>query len=242
MRIVGIIQARMGSTRLPGKVLRPLAGRTVLGRVVRAAQESAALDDLVVATTTDEVDDAVVSEAQRLGVAWYRGSAEDVLARFLGALDEHPADAVMRFSADNPLLDPDIVGTAATVWRAVGELDYLSTAISRSLPLGMDVEIVRAGTLRLIDSLATTHHRTHVTSYVYTHPQQFRILGLTMPPNLSHLRVTVDTPEDWQLVEAAVAHFGDTSASVRKLAEWLTANPEIRQLNANVKQKALTDA
>jgi len=242
MRIVGIVQARMGSTRLPGKVLRPLAGRTVLGRVVRAAHESAVLDDLVIATTTEPADDAVVAEAQRLGVACYRGPVDDVLTRFLGALDEHPADAVMRFTADCPLLDPDIVALAATVWRAVGGLDYLSTAISRTLPRGMDVEIVRAEALRLADRAATTHHRAHVTSYVYSHPQQYRVLGLTLPPDLSDLRLTLDTVEDWNLVEAVVAHFGDSSVSLRKLAEWLATNPQVRQLNAHVRQKALEEA
>jgi spore coat polysaccharide biosynthesis protein SpsF len=242
MRIVGIVQARMGSTRLPGKVLRPLAGRTVLGRVVRAADESAVVDDLVVATTTEPADDAVEAEARRLGVACYRGPVDDVLTRFLGALDEHPGDAVMRFTADCPLLDPDIVSLVAKVWRGVGGLDYVSTAINRCLPRGMDVEIVRAEALRQIDSVATEHHRTHVTSYVYTHPQQYRVLGLTLLPDLSHLRATLDTAEDWRLMEAAVAHFGDTSISLRKLAEWLAANPEIRGLNAHVQQKRLEEA
>jgi spore coat polysaccharide biosynthesis protein SpsF len=242
MRIVGIIQARMGSTRLPGKVLRPLAGRTVLARVVRAAQESAVLDDLVIATTTEPADDAVVAEAQRLGVAWHRGPVDDVLTRFLGALDEYPADAVMRFTADCPLLDPDVVSLAATVWRAVPGLDYLSTAISRCLPRGLDVEIVGAQTLRGIDAVATEHHRTHVTSYVYSHPQQYRVLGLTLPPDLSHLRLTLDTADDWRLIEAVVAHFGDTSVSLRKLAEWLAANPEVGRLNAHVQQKRIEDA
>jgi spore coat polysaccharide biosynthesis protein SpsF len=242
MRIVGVIQARMGSTRLPGKVLRPLAGRTVLARVVRAAQESAVLDDLVIATTTEPADDAVVAEAQRLGVAWHRGPVDDVLTRFLGALDGHPADAVMRFTADCPLLDPDVVSLAATVWRAVPGLDYLSTAISRCLPRGLDVEIVGAQTLRGIDAVATEHHRTHVTSYVYSHPQQYRVLGLTLPPDLSHLRLTLDTADDWRLIEAVVAHFGDTSVSLRKLAEWLAANPEVGRLNAHVQQKRIEDA
>lgn len=242
MRIVGVIQARMGSTRLPGKVLRPLAGRTVLARVVRAAQESAVLDDLVIATTTEPADDAVVAEAQRLGVAWHRGPVDDVLTRFLGALDGHPADAVMRFTADCPLLDPDVVSLAATVWRAVPGLDYLSTAISRCLPRGLDVEIVGAQTLRGIDAVATEHHRTHVTSYVYSHPQQYRVLGLTLPPDLSHLRLTLDTADDWRLIEAVVAQFGDTSVSLRKLAEWLAANPEVGRLNAHVQQKRIEDA
>lgn len=118
-RIVGIVQARMGSSRLPGKVLRPLAGRSVLGRVVRAARDSGVLADLVVATSTDVVDDAVVAECERLGVPCHRGPVDDVLDRFVGALAAHPGDAVMRFTADCPLLDPEIITLVASVYRAV---------------------------------------------------------------------------------------------------------------------------
>jgi spore coat polysaccharide biosynthesis protein SpsF len=106
----------------------------------------------------------------------------------------------------------------------------------------MDVEIIRATTLRALDGLATDYHRTHVTSYVYSHPQQYRVLGLTLPPDLSHLRLTLDTADDWRLIEAVVAHFGDTSVSLRKLAEWLAANPEVGRLNAHVQQKRIEDA
>src|SRR5262245_57949948 len=98
VRTLGIVQARMGSSRLPGKVLLRLAGRSVLGRVVRAAMASEAVDDLVVATTTEADDDEVVAECERLGVAWHRGEAEDVLSRFLGVLKRWPADAVIRFT------------------------------------------------------------------------------------------------------------------------------------------------
>ena len=126
MRIVGVIQARMGSSRLPGKVLRPLAGRTALGRLVRAVQESGAVDDVVVATTAEEIDDPVADEADRLGVPVHRGATDDVLSRFLGALDAHPGDAVMRFTADCPLLDPEIAALGAQVFRSVPGLDYLT--------------------------------------------------------------------------------------------------------------------
>lgn len=239
MRMLGVIQARMGSTRLPGKVLRPLAGNTVLGRVVRAARESGAVDELVVATTVEDVDDAVVAECARLRVAWHRGPVDDVLSRFLGALDAHPADAVMRFTADCPLLDPELVALAGRVFRAVPGLDYLSTSIARMLPRGLDVEVIRADTLRTLDTLAADHHRVHVTSYAYSHPDVFRVLGLTLPPDRSGLRLTLDTPEDWRLVEAVVAHFGDTTVPLPKLVEWLAAHPEVVAYNAHVAQKAL---
>ncbi|WBB52033.1 glycosyltransferase family protein [Verrucosispora sp. WMMD573] len=240
-RIVGIVQARMGSSRLPGKVLRPLAGRSVLGRVVRAAQDSGVLADLVVATSSDSSDDAVVAECDRLGIAWHRGPVEDVLTRFVGALDAHPADAVMRFTADCPLLDPEIVSLVASVYRAVPGLDYASTSIARTLPRGLDVEIIRADALRTVDRLATDHHRVHVTSYAYAHPEVFRVLGVTLTPDRSQLRLTLDTARDWDLVRAVADHFGDVSVPLAKLADWLDGQPALRAINADVRQKRLEE-
>ncbi len=242
LRIVGIVQARMGSSRLPGKVLRPLAGRTVLGRVVRAARDSGVLADLVVATSVDPVDDAVVAECARLDVPVHRGPVDDVLSRFVGALDAHPGDAVMRFTADCPLLDPEIVTLVATVYRAVPGLDYASTSIARTLPRGLDVEIIRADALRTLDRLATDHHRVHVTSFAYAHPELFRVLGVTLTPDRSALRLTLDTDRDWALVRAVVDHFGDVSVPLAKLADWLDGRPELRTLNSSVRQKRLEES
>ncbi|SCL32526.1 spore coat polysaccharide biosynthesis protein SpsF [Micromonospora nigra] len=241
-RIVGIVQARMGSARLPGKVLRPLAGRSVLGRVVRAARDSGVLADLVVATSTDPVDDAVAAECARLDVACHRGPVDDVLTRFVGALDAHPGDAVMRFTADCPLLDPEIVALVATVYWAVPGLDYASTSIARTLPRGLDVEIVRADALRTLDRLATGHHRVHVTSYAYARPELFRVLGVTLTPDRSDLRLTLDTEQDWALLRAVTDHFGDVSVPLAKLADWLDGQPGLRALNAGVRQKRLEES
>jgi spore coat polysaccharide biosynthesis protein SpsF len=241
MRIVGIVQARTGSTRLPGKVLRRLGRETVLGRVVRAARASDRLDGLVVATTEEPDDDAVVAECAGLGVPVHRGPVDDVLTRFLGALDRHPADAVMRFTADCPLLDPQIAALAADVFRGVDGLDYLSTVLPRTLPRGMDVEIIGASALKDLDGVASGFHRTHVTSYVYTHPDSYRLLGLTFPPPADHLRVTLDTLEDWELITRVVAEFGERLVPLRELVGWLDAHPEVRELNAAVEQKALAE-
>jgi spore coat polysaccharide biosynthesis protein SpsF len=242
MRMAGIIQARMGSSRLPGKVLLPLAGRSVLGWVVRAARESAALDDLVVATTTEACDDAVVAECERLGVAWHRGPVDDVLTRFVGAVRARPCDAVMRFTADCPLLDPQLIRTAATVFRGLPGLDHLGTGIPRTLPRGLDVEIIGVPALGRLDRIATGHHRVHVTSYAYTHPTEFEIMGLTFAPAAADLRVTLDTAEDWELIQAVASKFGDTVVPYRDLIGWLELNPEVRALNAEVRQKELAEA
>ena len=242
MRIVGIVQARMGSTRLPGKTLRTLGGRTVLARVVRAARESEAVDDLVVATGTEPIDDQIVAECERLGVACHRGDPDDVLTRFVHALAAHPGDAVMRFTADSPLLDPSIIALVGRVFRAVPGLDYSSTSLGHTLPLGLDVEIIAADTLRTLDRLATGAHRIHVTSYAYTHAELFRVLGIALPPDRSALRLTLDTEQDWRLMEAVVDAFGDACVPLAKLADWLDAHPRVRELNSAVRQKALDEA
>jgi spore coat polysaccharide biosynthesis protein SpsF len=241
MTTLGIIQARMGSSRLPGKVLRRLGGRTVLERVVRAAQAGGVLDELVVATTIEAADDAVVAECEAIGVPCFRGPVDDVLTRFLGVLDEVDSDVVMRFTADCPLLDPHLVALAHRVFAAA-EVDYLTTSIARTLPRGLDVEVVRTPALRAIDPLATEHHRTHVTSYIYTHADDFDVIGLTMQPDLSHLRLTLDTEDDWKLMEAIVEQFGDEPVSVRALAGFLAGRPDLIELNAHVMQKALVQA
>jgi spore coat polysaccharide biosynthesis protein SpsF len=241
MTSLGIIQARMDSSRLPRKVLLKLGGRTVLERVVRGARQSGVLDQLVVATTAEPADDAIVEECERIGVPSYRGPVDDVLGRFLGVLDQHESDVVLRFTADNPLIDPAIISLAHRVFLASGA-DYLSTSLAHTLPRGLDVEMVRTPVLRQIDELATDHHRVHVTSYVYTHAEQFEVIGLTLQPDLSHLRLTLDTEDDLKLILSIVDHFGDEPVDIKTLATWLASRPDLVELNAHVLQKALVQA
>ena len=241
MTSLGIIQARMDSSRLPRKVLLKLGGRSVLERVVRGAQQSGVLDELVVATTIEEGDDAIVEECAAIGVPCHRGPVDDVLARFLGVLDEHESDIVLRFTADNPLIDPAIIRRAHQVFVAAGA-DYLTTSLGHTLPRGLDVEMVRTPVLKQIDALATDHHRVHVTSYIYTHADDFDVIGLTLQPDLSHLRLTLDTEDDWKLIEAIFDHLGDEPVALKSLAAWLTSRPDLVELNAHVLQKALVEA
>lgn len=237
--VVGVIQARTGSTRLPGKVLVPLAGLSVLGWVVRAARRAECVDELVVATTTEPADDAVVAECERLGVEVARGPVHDVLGRFLLATESWKPDAVARFTADCPLLDPDLAAAAVAAWRAAPWLDYVSTAMPRCVPRGMDVEVVRGETLRGLDDVAEAHHRTHVTSAVYTQPEKYRLLGLRLQPDSSDLRVTLDTEDDLRFIEAVVAELGDQPPSLPELVAFLRSRPDLVGLNAHVEQKQL---
>lgn len=239
MRINAVIQARAGSTRLPGKVLADLGGRPVLEWVVRAARAANRIHEVIVATSTLPGDDAVADLAESLGVPVVRGSEDDVLSRFIAALDAHPADAVIRLTADCPLLDPTLIDAVAGAWAAAPGNDYVSTVLVRSLPRGLDVELVTAQALRAVDRMATGHDRVHVTSGVYADPKAFSLLGICVTPAADDLRVTLDTPEDLVLLRALVAELSDTPPSWRDVVAILRARPDLVAINAAVQQKPL---
>jgi spore coat polysaccharide biosynthesis protein SpsF len=238
---IAIVQARMGSSRLPGKVLRELGGRTVLSWVVRAARDSEAIEQVVVATTNDGADAAIVQECTTEGVPCVRGPSDDVLARFLLALEHHPADTVVRLTADCPLLDPAVIRMAVNAHEG-GDVEYVSTLHPRSLPRGLDVEVVAADALRRADARATGAHRAHVTSFVATHPESFRVANLSFAPPADDLRVTIDTDDDARLLDAVVGLLGDRPPSWGELVALLRARPDLVRINAHVRQKALEEA
>ena len=239
MRIIAVIQARAGSTRLPAKVVADLGGRPVLEWVVRAARAASRVDEVVVATSTLAEDDMVADLALSLGVAVVRGSEDDVLSRFVAALDAHPADALVRLTADCPLLDPTLIDAIAGAWAAAPTHDYISTVLVRSLPRGMDVELVTAQALRAVDRMATGHDRVHVTSAVYADPTAYRLLGLCVTPPANDLRVTLDTPADLVLLRALVAELPDAPPAWRDVVALLRARPDLVAINAGVEQKPL---
>ena len=242
MRTVAVVQARMGSTRLPGKILRPLGDRPVLGWVLRAASAATHVDTVVVATTTETDDDATEAFCRDHGVPVHRGSVDDVLTRFLGALDrEAPdADTVVRLTADCPLLDPALVDAAVGSFAAA-DVDYLATTQPRSLPRGLDIEVVSAATLREAGDAATGVERVHVTPFVYQHPDRFRLAGLVFHPDSSDLRVTLDTVEDAALLDALIDRLGDRLIPWREVVTALREHPELVALNAEVRQKELAE-
>jgi spore coat polysaccharide biosynthesis protein SpsF len=239
MRINAVIQARTGSTRLPGKVLEDLGGRPVLEWVVRAAQAATQVDTVIVATSTMAGDDGVADLAESLGVPVVRGSEDDVLSRFVAALDAHPADAVVRLTADCPLLDPTLIDAVAGAWAASPSHDYVSTVLVRCLPRGMDVELVSARALREVDGIAVGHDRVHVTSRVYAQPSEYRLLGLCVTPPANDLRVTLDTKEDLALLRALVVELPDQPPAWSEVVRILRARPDLVAINSGVEQKPL---
>jgi spore coat polysaccharide biosynthesis protein SpsF len=239
MRINAVIQARAGSTRLPAKVLADLGGRPVLGWVVRAARAASLVDEVIVATSTLAGDDVVADLAESLGARVVRGSEDDVLSRFVAALDAYPADAVVRLTADCPFLDPTLIDAVAGAWAAAPTLDYVSTVLVRSLPRGMDIELVTAGALRSVDRMAVGHDRVHVTSGVYADPTAYRLLGVCVTPAADDLRVTLDTAEDLVLLRALVSLLADAPPSWRDVVATLRASPDLVAINAGVEQKPI---
>jgi spore coat polysaccharide biosynthesis protein SpsF len=240
-RLIAVVQARTGSTRLPRKVLRDLGGRPVLAWVVGAAQHSGVCDEVVVATTTDGADDEVAALATALGARVVRGSVDDVLSRFVlaaDAVDAQPTDGIVRLTSDCPLLDPRIIAMCAPAF-APRRVEYVTTDHEHTVAHGFDVEIVSVDALRRLDSLATGADRTHVTSYIGSHPAEFRIASVALDSPCADLRVTLDEPADAELIEAVVAELGDDATNWRAVVALLRSRPDLVALNAHVAIKPI---
>jgi spore coat polysaccharide biosynthesis protein SpsF len=203
-----VVQARTGSTRLPGKVLADVAGRPML-RFMLDRLTGLTVDELVVATSALEQDDAVADVAAGAGVPVVRGPEQDVLARFALALEQHPANLLVRLTADCPLADPQLVGDAVALALATGA-DYVSNSLVRTYPDGLDVEVVTAAALREAMAEATDPvEREHVTPFVYRRTSRYRLAALCTDEELGAERWTVDTAADLDRIRAMVAALDD---------------------------------
>lgn len=206
---VAIVQARMGSTRLPGKVMKPLAGRPMLELIVERLAEIASLDRQVVATSVEKVDDVIAELVESLPeTELYRGSEEDVLRRFHRAASVADAGIVLRVTADNPLVDPPM-GERLLQMVAEEDCDYAANNLTPTFPVGLDLEAFTFEALEEAHRQASSPcHREHVTPYLREHPEQFEHCSLTLDWDLSHLRFTVDTREDYERMRAILDAHG----------------------------------
>ena len=242
MRVVAIIQARMGSTRLPGKVLLDLAGEPMLARVVNRTQRVQALDEVVVATTMKSDDDAIVDLCDERVWPCFRGSEEDVLDRYYHAAIAHQADVVVRITSDCPLIEPEIVDRVVREFLDLQpRLDYACNVLPRrTFPRGLDTEVM------LFDVLEQAWcedrnpaWREHVTPYIQRNHDLFRIHGVMNGVDYSHIRWTVDTPEDLAFVRRIYDYFGHDRFSWREVLAVLEQHPEWLEINRRVKQKVV---
>ena len=240
MKVVAIVQARMGSTRLPGKVLKNIEGETMLARVVQRLSRSRLIDEILIATTDRVADDAIVEECQRCSVQVFRGDEQDVLDRYFRASQQSKAEAVVRITSDCPLIDPEV--TDKTIAAFLKEMPaYASNCIVRTYPRGIDTEVLTVQALeRCWRTANQPYQRTHVTPYIYEHPDEFRILSVTGEKDFSQHRWTVDTPEDLEFVRAIYARLKDhDDFGAPDVLELLDREPALLELNHSVAQKAL---
>lgn len=245
MKTVAIIQARMGSTRLPGKVLLPLAGRSVLEHTISRVRACHLLDGVVVATTVGAADDAIAAEAYRCGATVFRGSEPDVLTRYYQAAVQEGAKRIVRVTSDCPLFDGQLLRKMLERFKqrsALGRIDYLSNTLERTFPRGLDAEVFTFEALKeAYDKAATPAEREHVTPYLYNHPEKFALENFASEKDLSAYRWTLDTAEDYQMIGAICSSLCRLGAqfSTFDVLEFLAAHPEIVALNAHVEQKTL---
>ena len=245
-RTIAIIQGRMSSSRLPGKILLDIAGKPMLQHMVERTRLAKTVDQVVVATSTDPSDDPVEEFCREFGVPFYRGSQADVLDRFYQAAHLFQAGTVVRLTADCPLLDPVLVDETVSLFRSSGAdftANRLPPPFHRTYPIGLDTEVCSFAALERAWKEATAlHDREHVLPYLYEVEGRFRVAVLNYHQDYGSLRWTVDTPADLELVRQVYIRLGE-----RADFNWLDVlavfekEPELAQINAGVQHKSMFD-
>ncbi|MDF1793945.1 MAG: glycosyltransferase family protein [Thalassobaculaceae bacterium] len=241
MTTAAVIQARMTSTRLPGKVLMPAAGRPMLAHQIARVRRAESVGAVCVATTTNAADDPVATLAESEGVAVFRGSEHDVLDRFVRAAESVGADVAIRLTGDCPLSDPTLIdAVVGAFWDSDPAADYATNSFPRTWPIGLDVEVASLVALRTANAEATdSYDREHVMPFLYRQPERFRIARHPSAEDLSGYRWTLDEHSDYALLvrilEALVPE--NPGFGWRDVIALLDAHPEWRTLNAGVGQK-----
>lgn len=238
MTVAIITQARMTSTRLPGKVLLEAAGRPMLQHHLDRLAPTGL--PVIVATTTNAADDPVVALAVEAGVAVTRGSEGDVLSRYALAIREHAPTTVVRVTSDCPLIDGEIIRAGVEAFLAADDPAlYASNTLTRTYPQGLDFEIFSAAALLEADAQATEPaHREHVTPWLYTGPDRPR-LNLPWDRDASSYRITLDTADDLTLLRTLIEEYDAARLDAAGIVAVLDAHPELAALNAHVAQKKL---
>jgi spore coat polysaccharide biosynthesis protein SpsF len=244
--IIAIIQARMGSSRLPGKVLKNICGRPMLEWVVQRAKRSTLISELVVAITSDPLDDVLEGYCQDQSIPYFRGSSADVLDRYIQAARKFHADVIVRLTADCPFIDPDLIDQTLSAFFKSGAdfaANRLPPPYHRTFPIGLDVEVASMSALeKTWENASALFEREHVMPYIYQHLDLFRIKIIDYFIDYGAYRWTVDTNKDLEFIQA-VANAMDCGLDFSWLdvIELLKAHPDLMKINAQVKHKSFTD-
>lgn len=245
-KVVAIMQARIASTRLPGKVLADIEGEPMLAREINRALRAELVDELVVATTNESEDDLIAEFCSDRGYAYYRGSSLDVLDRFYEAAKLHQAEIAVRLTGDCPLIDPSLIDQTVAAFRAADPpVDFATNRLpyEKTFPVGTDTEVCAFAALEQTWVEATLpHHREHVMPYLYEEPTRFRTLLVRSEQDFSQYRWTVDTEEDLDVIRRIFGHFGGRDDfSWTEVLDLYESQPQLMSLNAEVKHKSQFD-
>ena len=241
MKVVAIVQARIGSTRLPGKVLKDISGKPMLWYLISRLKYSTRTDDLVLAIPESRQNDQLEDFAQRHKLHYFRGSEEDVLARYYGAATKFGAEVIVRLTADCPLIDPEVTDRIIEEHLSSGA-DYTSNTMKRTFPRGLDTEVFSFQALHVAYQAAREdYEREHVTPYIYQHPDLFRLKSVEANGKLRRpdLRLTVDTGEDLRLIKEIFhrLYHKNQVFPIEEVINLLDKHPELAAISANVRQK-----
>lgn len=242
-KCIATIEARMASSRLPGKIMKEILGRPLLERLVERVRMSKLIDEVVVATTINPQDDAVEAWARSNGISFFRGSEEDVLLRVLEAAKKFAADIIVELTGDCPLLDPVMIDEAVQHYLD-HNFDYVSNTLERTYPRGFDIQVFSTAILDEVNRLTTdTADHEHVSLYIYEHPERYKLDGLKAPSELHspEFRVCVDTQTDLDLVRKIFENLYpfNPAFSAASIIQFLRDHPEFSQMNAGIHQKAV---
>jgi len=239
LNVVAIIQARIGSTRLPGKVLKKIQDKVVLDYVIDRLKKCKNITEIVLAITTNKNDDILEAYAKNKKINFIRGSEEDVLNRYYEAAKKFNAEVIVRITSDCPLIDPVIVDKIIAK-HLENEADYTTNIIERTYPRGLDTEVFNFDILKATDMHATEqHYREHVTPYIREHPEKFKLQNIEAEGKIKRpdIRITLDTKEDFELISKIISHFDNLDFYTENVIDFLEKNPELIKINQNVKQK-----
>jgi spore coat polysaccharide biosynthesis protein SpsF len=227
---MAILQARMSSSRLPGKIMSPINGTPMIGLQIQRIRRARSIDQLIVATTDNPTDDVLALYLQSIGVDIYRGSLEDVYSRFVGVLETHESEVLLRLTGDCPLVMPELIDQMVEDFLSK-DLDYISNTLKPTFPDGLDIEIISTSAFsRLANYELSDLEREHVTMGLYRRPSVFSLANFENGRDLSEERWTVDYAEDFDFVAEIFAGFKGCEASfgLDDVLRFLKENPEIR--------------
>jgi spore coat polysaccharide biosynthesis protein SpsF len=241
MKVVSTIEARMRSSRLPGKVLRPIVGKPMLELLIERLRRARRINQIVVATTDNPADDAIEQLARRLDIVCFRGSEEDVLDRVLRAAQSVAADVIVEITGDCPLVDPEVVDWLVTVYLA-NDYDYVANVLKRTYPDGLDAQVFATSVLAEVARLTQDPaDREHVSLYIYERPEHYKLYNVEsgLPEQYRDVRLTLDTPEDLELIAAIYSELypKNPAFTLNDVLRLLDRRPELRAVNAKVHDK-----